>query len=81
MVSHNGIVGHQMPRVREFEYPCPPDALVILTSDGLQTRWRLDAYPGLEAAHPALVAATLWRDHTRGRDDATALVLRAGATT
>ena len=29
MVSHNGIVGHQMHRVREFEYPWPAGAMLV----------------------------------------------------
>jgi len=76
MVSHNGIVGHQVHKIQEFAYPCPPGALVILASDGLRTQWRLDAYPGIARRDATLVAATLWRDYTRGRDDATVVALR-----
>jgi hypothetical protein len=36
----------------------------------------MDAYPGLLARHPALMAGVLFRDFARERDDATALVLR-----
>ncbi len=50
--------------------------VVILHSDGIGTSWSLDRYPGLAARHPALIAAILYRDGTRGRDDATVLVLR-----
>ena len=65
-----------MPRVHEFTYDWPPDATVILHSDGIQTRWRLDTYPGLIGRHPALLAGVLHRDFTRGRDDATVLCIR-----
>jgi hypothetical protein len=44
-------------------------------SDGIASRWRIDAYPGLIAAHPALVAGVIYRDFGRTRDDATVLVL------
>ena len=47
-----------------------------MCSDGIRSRPALDAYPGLTAHDPLVVAATLWRDHARGRDDATAVVLR-----
>ncbi len=80
MASHNGTVGHSMYKVQEFSYPCPADALVLLHSDGLMTRWRLDAYPGLVMRHPALVAGVLHRDYLRGRDDATILVTRGVPT-
>ncbi|HEX6630104.1 MAG TPA: ATP-binding protein [Gemmatimonadaceae bacterium] len=74
--SMNGIVGQQMRTVNEYVQPWPAGACLVLHSDGLATRWRLDAYPGLVARHPALVAGVLWRDFTRGRDDVTVLVAR-----
>jgi anti-sigma regulatory factor (Ser/Thr protein kinase) len=76
LVSHNGILGHQGHKLQEFAFALPPGALLIAHSDGLDTRWRVEDYPGLENAHPALIAGVLYRDHNRGRDDATALVLR-----
>jgi anti-sigma regulatory factor (Ser/Thr protein kinase) len=76
LVSHNGTVGHEMRRVQEFTYPWPPDALLVLHSDGLTTQWRLDRYPGLVARHPSLIAGVLYRDYCRGRDDVTVVVAR-----
>jgi hypothetical protein len=76
MVSHNGTVGHELLRVQEFVYPWPPRATVILHSDGLQTRWRIEDYPGLLARHPSVIAAVLYRDWRRGHDDATVVVVR-----
>lgn len=79
-VSMNGIAGHTAGQIREFIYPCDgPGLLVVLHSDGIATNWSLDRYPGLAARHPALVAAVLYRDGSRGRDDATVLVLRRAA--
>lgn len=77
LMSHNGIVGHNMRKVQEFELPCPPGALVILASDGIATQWDLAQYPGLAACDPAIVAAVLLRDYSRGRDDACVLVQRS----
>jgi anti-sigma regulatory factor (Ser/Thr protein kinase) len=76
LVSHNGIVGHNMRKVQEFTVPCGPGAMCILHSDGIQTQWDLDKYPGLLARSPALVAAMLMRDYIRRRDDAMVLVVR-----
>ncbi|WP_374001240.1 SpoIIE family protein phosphatase [Massilia sp. CFBP 13647] len=76
LISHNGIVGHNMRKVQEFSAPCPPHATCILHSDGIQTQWDLDKYPGLLARSPALVAAVLMRDFIRRRDDAMVLVVR-----
>jgi anti-sigma regulatory factor (Ser/Thr protein kinase) len=69
MVSHNGTAGHSARRVQQFEYTLPPSGLVIMHSDGLTTSWNLQAYPGLGRRHPAVVAATLFRDASRGSDD------------
>lgn len=76
LVSHNGIVGHNMRKVQEFVMPFPPGAVCIMHSDGVQTQWDLDKYPGLAGRSPALVAAILMRDFIRGRDDAMVLVVR-----
>jgi anti-sigma regulatory factor (Ser/Thr protein kinase) len=76
LVSHNGTVGHQIYKVQEFRYPFPRGALLVLHSDGLATSWRLDKYPGLATRHPSLVAAVLYRDFNRGRDDVTVLAAR-----
>jgi anti-sigma regulatory factor (Ser/Thr protein kinase) len=77
MVSFDGTAGHIAPRIREFTYPFIGRPLVILHSDGLSRRWDIDAYPGLAASHPSLVAGVLFRDHRRGRDDAAVVAMRA----
>jgi anti-sigma regulatory factor (Ser/Thr protein kinase) len=73
--SHNGIVGHNAHRIQEMEYPWTQDGILVMCSDGLQTRWQLSAYSGLRFRHPAVIAAVLFRDFQRGRDDATVLVV------
>jgi anti-sigma regulatory factor (Ser/Thr protein kinase) len=77
MASYNGTAGHVAPRIREFTYPFGSKPLVILHSDGLSARWEIDAYPGLAASHPSLIAGVLFRHHRRGRDDATVVAMRA----
>jgi anti-sigma regulatory factor (Ser/Thr protein kinase) len=76
LASMNGTAGAEMGRVHEFTAPFSADATLVLFSDGVQTRWRLDDYPGLRPHHPALIAAVILRDHLRGRDDATILIGR-----
>ncbi len=75
MMSHNGTVGHQMRKVQELVYAWPVDSFVIFHTDGVRSRWQLDAYPGIGARCPAVVAGVLWRDQRRGRDDATVVVV------
>ena len=78
MVSHNGTVGHRMPRVQEFPYAAPTGSLLFMHSDGISTRWKMAAYPGLAQRSPAAIAGVLLRDAARERDDATMLVTRLG---
>ncbi|MEJ0037252.1 MAG: ATP-binding protein [Gammaproteobacteria bacterium] len=76
LVTHNGTVGHTMRKVQEFAFSWPRGALLILHSDGLGTHWDLGTYLGLSSRHPALIAAVLYRDYDRGRDDVCVVVIR-----
>ena len=76
MVSLNGTAGHSARRIQEFTYPWSSDALLILYSDGLVSHLHPERYPGLLRHNPDLIAATLYRDYTRGRDDVTVVVAR-----
>jgi anti-sigma regulatory factor (Ser/Thr protein kinase) len=76
LVSHNGTVGHNAHKFQEFNYPFPKGALLVMHSDGLASRWGLGPYPRLAAHDPGLVAAVLYRDFQRSRDDVTVLVAR-----
>lgn len=71
--SHNGTLGARLPRVNELSYAWPPEAVLIMHTDGLGTRWNLDDYSGLIRRHPSVVAAVLYRDFSRNRDDVTVL--------
>ena len=76
LVSQNGTVGHQARQIRAFSYPFETGDLLVMHSDGIATHWNLNKYPGLVDAAPAPVAAVLYRDFNRGRDDATVLAVR-----
>lgn len=76
MVSHNGIVGHNVHRTQEYRYPWAPGELLVAHSDGLESQWSLADLPGIGVRHPALIAAALFRKHWRQRDDVTVLVAR-----
>jgi anti-sigma regulatory factor (Ser/Thr protein kinase) len=79
LVSHSGTLGHVLRRVQEFEFTYPAGALLILHSDGLATRWSSADYPGLLGKHAGLIAGVLYRDHNRGTDDVTVVVLKNSA--
>lgn len=73
MVSMAGTAGFNARKIQSFDYPFESGVL-IMHSDGLQSNWALDRYPNLATLHPTLIAAILYRDLTRGRDDSTVLV-------
>ena len=76
MVSHNGIIGHQMAHCVEFTYPWSNDSSLVMHSDGISNLWNLKSYPGLIYKPPAVIAGVLYRDLVRLHDDATVLVAR-----
>jgi anti-sigma regulatory factor (Ser/Thr protein kinase) len=75
LASHPGIVGAQYRHAQAFDFGDIIGKLLIMHSDGLQSRWRMADYPGLVHRHPAVVAAVLHRDFNRNRDDATVMVV------
>lgn len=79
LVSKDGIVGQNVRRVESIAYPWSRESLLIMFSDGLNSRTRIDsdAYPGLRVRSPEIIMSSLMRDFRRGRDDACVLVCRA----
>ena len=76
LISQNGTAGVQMKPVRPLSEKFPCGAILVLASDGLSSRWTLDGYQGLVTRHPSLIGAVLYRDFSRGTDDATVMVVR-----
>lgn len=73
LISQNGTAGHAVPRIDEYSYPWPKDGVLVEHTDGLGTHWNVDRYPGLTTRSPGLIAAVLYRDFNRGRDDVSVL--------
>jgi len=78
LASQPGTFGVRLPTLRVLRYQAA-DHLLVLHSDGVRDRWRLQDYPGLRLRHPALIAAILHRDFGRDSDDGTILVVDLGA--
>lgn len=78
MVSHNGTLGHQARKFQDFNYPVADEALVILSSDGLLSRWDMDRFPGLSRRDASLIAAVICTEFSRGTDDVTVAVMKVG---
>jgi anti-sigma regulatory factor (Ser/Thr protein kinase) len=76
LVSMNGTAGGDARAVfREFSYPWPQGAAVVMHSDGLTSHWNLSDCPGLISCGPALISGVLFRDFRRSTDDATVVTI------
>ena len=75
LASHNGIMGSVVGRPQGFEYDWAEGDMLVMHSDGIQSRWTLERTPGITTRDPALAAAVLYRDFARGRDDLTVAVV------
>jgi hypothetical protein len=77
MLSQHGTVGVQIRKLKDIEYAWTDHACLVLHSDGIVTRWTTGTAPGLLQCDVGVIAAWLLCHHSRGRDDATVVVVRA----
>ena len=76
LLTQQGTIGLTIRRPEVVATPWPPHAIVVMHTDGVQQRWSGAALAPLLGRDPSLAAALLVRDYCRGRDDATAMVVR-----
>lgn len=76
LLAQNGTLGMQVRRLQDMPYDWPAHAVLVLHSDGIVSRWSLADVPALLQAEPIVIAGWILRDHLRGRDDATVVVVR-----
>ena len=74
-LPHNGILGHSVPRVLlDVDMPYARGQVVIMTSDGLQSRWNPARYPGIGGYDLSILAALIYKECARRTDDMSVLV-------
>ncbi|MFF3017205.1 ATP-binding protein [Streptomyces sp. NPDC057939] len=78
LLSHPGIVGHQMRRLRTYEHQVPAGGALVMHSDGLSERWRPGDLASSLHHPPALIAAGLLRLAGTRRDDASVVIAKGG---
>jgi anti-sigma regulatory factor (Ser/Thr protein kinase) len=79
LVTSSGTLGLRAapPSAPVLTCPWPPSATLVVWTDGLHSQTACGGLvPGLLGHDPAVIAATLYRDHLRGGDDATVVVVR-----
>ncbi|MFF3214468.1 ATP-binding protein [Streptomyces sp. NPDC002886] len=76
LLSHPGIVGHQMRQLRTYEHRLPPHGTLVMHSDGLSERWATSDLATLLHHPPAVIAAGLLRHAGTRRDDASVVAVK-----
>lgn len=77
LIGQHGTAGVQISTPRTTDSPPLPHGVLVLHSDGISARWKSSDYAGLLGRDPGLMAASILWHHTRGRDDATVVVLQS----
>lgn len=78
MVTQHGTVGVQVRRTEVAALELPDHAVAVVHSDGIASRWKAEVMVPLLQRDPTLIAAALLWQQSRGRDDATVLVVKQG---
>ncbi len=74
-MPHNGILGHSIPRkLLDADMPYARGQVVVMTSDGLQSRWNPARYPGIGSYDLSVLAAMIYKECARRTDDMSVLV-------
>jgi hypothetical protein len=76
LVSQHGTIGLQIRRIKDVNCAWPDHALFVLHSDGITSRWSLADVGALLQCDPSVIAGWIIRDHCRGRDDVTVVVVK-----
>jgi anti-sigma regulatory factor (Ser/Thr protein kinase) len=76
LLSHPGIVGHQMRQLRTYACALPEHGALVMHSDGLSERWQPGDLASLLHHPPALIASGLLRQAGTRRDDASVVVAK-----
>jgi anti-sigma regulatory factor (Ser/Thr protein kinase) len=78
-LPYNGIIGHNLPRTmneQEIEHTAGKDQILILSSDGIKTRWDMTRYPGIFRYDMSVLAAAIYKDNARKTDDMSIVIVK-----
>ena len=78
LLTHPGTVGLQFRPHPPVHVQWDGNGCFVMHSDGIQSRWNTTGFQNELDHHPAVLAATLYRDYTRGTDDLTVVCCRYG---
>ena len=76
LVSHDGVLGHNMRTPVPQSLRLEPGDLVVLYTDGVSDRFTSEDYPGLRRHSPGDVASNIVQRFGKDHDDATCIAVR-----
>ncbi|RAV98707.1 anti-sigma regulatory factor [Pseudochryseolinea flava] len=76
-MPYNGTVGLNIPTsMKASEYKLEKNQSLIMSSDGIKTRWDINKYPAVHRFDPFVLATSIYKDFTRGNDDSSILIAK-----
>lgn len=77
LMSHNGIIGHNIPNVINSQMiPLNDYHQITLCSDGMKSRWELSKYEGINRCDLSIQAAAIYKDFARHTDDMSVVIAK-----
>lgn len=76
-MSHNGIIGHNIPNmINDQEISLNDYHQITLCSDGMKSRWELSKYEGINRCDLSIQAAAIYKDFARQTDDMSVVIAK-----
>ncbi len=79
-ISYNGIIGHTFPMTfHSITHDWTLNNYLIITSDGINTRWDFNAISNIMKHDPSIIAASLFKNFSRGNDDCLIIIVKCNS--
>ena len=76
-MSYNGTIGLNIPKsMNATVIPADRHQHLVMSSDGLSTRWDISKYPSVFKYDLFVLAGALYKDFSRGNDDSSVLIAK-----
>lgn len=76
-MSYNGTIGLNIPTsLKSSVIPAERNQHLVMTSDGLRSRWDISKFPSILKYDNMILAASVYKDFTRGNDDSSILIAK-----
>lgn len=76
-VPYNGTIGMNLPSSMSASVlAAEANQYLIMSSDGIQSRWDINRYPSIRRYDNIVLAAAIYKDFTRGNDDASVFIAK-----